>query len=55
VLIAATAIAEGLPLFTTKTGDFTGLDTLQAVMPVTHLAVPHETTIRAAVADRSRT
>ena len=42
LLIAATAIAEGLALFTTNPGDFTGLDTLLPVMPVTRPAVPHE-------------
>jgi predicted nucleic acid-binding protein len=34
LLIAATAIAEGLPLFTTNPDDFTGLDKLMPVMPV---------------------
>ena len=42
LLIAATAIAEGLPLFTTNPGDFTGLDTLLPVIPVTRPAVLHE-------------
>src|ERR1700722_3820034 len=42
LLIAATAIAEGLPLFTTNPDDFTGLDNLLPVMPVTPPAVPHE-------------
>ncbi len=42
LLIAATAIAEGLPLFTTNPGDFTGLDTLLPVIPVARPAVPHE-------------
>ncbi len=42
LMIAATAIAEGLPLFTTNPGDFAGLDTLMRVMPVTRPAVPHE-------------
>jgi predicted nucleic acid-binding protein len=43
LLIAATAIAEGLPLFTTNPDDFTGLDTLLPVIPVTRpAAVPHE-------------
>ena len=42
LLIAATAIAEGLPLFTTNPGDFTGLDTLLPVIPVTRPAVPRE-------------
>src|SRR5580704_942466 len=42
LLIAATAIAEGLPLFTTNPGDFTGLETLLPVIAVTRPAVPHE-------------
>lgn len=43
LLIAATAIAEGLPLFTTNPGDFTGLDALLPVIPVTRPAVvPNE-------------
>jgi predicted nucleic acid-binding protein len=44
LLIAATAIAEGLPLFTTNPGDYTGLDTLLPVIQVTRPAVPHERT-----------
>ena len=42
LLIAATAVGEGLPLFTTKPADFTGLETLLPVIPVTRPAVPHE-------------
>ncbi len=42
LLIAATAIAEGLPLFTTNPDDFTGLDTLLPVIRVARPAVPHE-------------
>ena len=42
LMIASTAIAEGLPLYTTNPGDFTGLDTLVRVMPVTRPAVPRE-------------
>jgi predicted nucleic acid-binding protein len=42
LLIAATAIAEELPLFTTNPGDFTGLDSLLPVIPVALPAVPHE-------------
>ena len=42
-MIAATAIAEGLPLLPRRTpGDFTGLDTLIRVVPVTSPPVPHE-------------
>ena len=35
LLIASTAIAEGLPLFTTNPDDFRGLEGLLAVIPVT--------------------
>lgn len=42
MMIAATALAEGLPLFTTSPGDFAGLDQLITVIPVTRPAVPHE-------------
>jgi predicted nucleic acid-binding protein len=42
LLIAATAIAEGLPLFTTNPGDFTGLDSRLPVITVTRPPVPHE-------------
>lgn len=42
LMIAATAIAEGLPLFTTNPVDFAGLDTLARIIPVTRPAVPHE-------------
>ena len=35
LMIAATAIAEGLPLFTTNPGDYAGLDKLVHVVPVT--------------------
>lgn len=42
LMIAATAIAEGLPLFTTNPGDFTGLDALMRVIPVARPLVPHE-------------
>lgn len=34
LMIAATAISEGLPLYTTNPGDFAGLDTLTRIIPV---------------------
>jgi len=40
LMIAATAIAEDLPLFTTNPADFAGLDTLMRIIPVTRPAVP---------------
>lgn len=42
LMIAATAIAEGLPLFTTNPYDFTGLDALVRIVPVTRPSIPHE-------------
>jgi predicted nucleic acid-binding protein len=42
LMIVATAIAEGLPLFTTNPGDYAGLDKLVHVVPVTRPAVPRE-------------
>jgi hypothetical protein len=42
LMIAASAIAEGLPLYTTNPGDFTGLDDLARIVPVTRPTVPHE-------------
>jgi predicted nucleic acid-binding protein len=42
LMIAATAIAEGLPLYTTNPGDFTGLQDLVRIVSVTRPPVPHE-------------
>jgi predicted nucleic acid-binding protein len=42
LMIAATAFAEGLPLFTTNPGDYTGVDQLVTVVPVTRPADPDE-------------
>ena len=42
LMIASTAIAEGLPLYTTNPGDFAGLDTLMRLAPVTRPSIPHE-------------
>jgi predicted nucleic acid-binding protein len=42
LMIAATAIAEGLPLYTTKPADYAGLDTLIRIFPVTRRPVPHD-------------
>ena len=42
LMIAATAIAAELPLYTTNPGDFAGLITLVTVIPVTRPEVPDE-------------
>jgi len=42
LLIAATAIAEDLPLYTTNPGDYTGLEELVRIVPVTRPDLPHE-------------
>jgi hypothetical protein len=41
-MIAATAIAEGLPPYTTNPADLTGLGNLVNVIPVTRPPVPHD-------------
>jgi len=41
-MIASTAIAERLPLFTTNPDDFAGLEALVSIVPVTRREVPHE-------------
>jgi predicted nucleic acid-binding protein len=46
LMVAATAIAEGLPLYTTNPDGFTGVDALAQIMPVTRPALPHERTSR---------
>jgi predicted nucleic acid-binding protein len=46
LMIAATAIAQGLPLYTTNPADFTGLDALIRIVPVTRPSVPHEPAAR---------
>ena len=42
LMIAATAIAEDLPLYTTNPGDYAGLEKLVRVVPVTRPPLPHE-------------
>jgi hypothetical protein len=41
-MIASTAVAAGLPLFTTNPDDFKGLEKLLTLVPVTRPAVPRE-------------
>jgi predicted nucleic acid-binding protein len=42
LMIAATAIAEDLALYTTNPADYSGLDKLVRVVPVTRPSLPHE-------------
>lgn len=42
LMIVATAIAEGLPLFTTNPADYTGLESLIPIIAVIRPSVPHE-------------
>jgi hypothetical protein len=42
LMIASTAVAAGLPLFTTNPDDFKGLEKLLTLVPVTRPAVPRE-------------
>ncbi|MFI5066708.1 MAG: type II toxin-antitoxin system VapC family toxin [Streptosporangiales bacterium] len=42
LMIAASAIAEDLPLFTTNPDDYAGLEKLVRVIPVTRPPLPHE-------------
>lgn len=42
LMIAATAIAEDLPLFTTNPGDYAGLEKLIRIVPVAPPPLPHE-------------
>jgi len=46
LMIAATAIAEGLPLITTNSGDYAGLEKLISIVPVTRPPLPHEKSAR---------
>jgi predicted nucleic acid-binding protein len=45
LLIAATALAEGLPLFTANPDDFLGLEAILSVVPVTRPLVPPDQSI----------
>ena len=42
LMIAATAIADGLPLYTTNPAGFSGLDALIRIVPISRPPVPHE-------------
>jgi predicted nucleic acid-binding protein len=41
-MIAATAIVEGLPLYTTNPADYAGLDALIRVFPATRPPLQHD-------------
>jgi predicted nucleic acid-binding protein len=42
LMIAATAISEDLPRYTTNPSDYAGLEKVVRVVPVTHPPLPHE-------------
>jgi predicted nucleic acid-binding protein len=46
LMIASTAISQGLALFTANPDDFNGLHTLLRIVPVTRPVIPHERTER---------
>lgn len=46
LMIAATAMTQDLPLFTTNPGDFAGLDGLVTIIPVTRPSTPHDRRVR---------
>lgn len=46
LMIAATAMTQDLPLFTTNPGDFAGLDGLVTIIPVTRPSGPHDRRVR---------
>jgi hypothetical protein len=52
LMIAATAVSAGLPLYTTNPNDFDGLERIVSVMPVTRPSVPSRALIQAALPGR---
>jgi len=52
-MIAATAIAEDLPLFTTNPDDYAGLERLVRVIPVTRPPAAREEAVTSARSDGS--